>query len=226
MKRLLDLFCGAGGAGMGYARAGFEVVGVDIRPQPHYPFDFRQADALEYLAQHWDEYDAIHSSPPCQGYLAIRKLVEIRHGKREYPDLVAPTRQALAATGLRYVIENVRGAPIRPDIRLNGLMFGLRVLRERWFETNWHHDLLQHPLPKKPKRWTTNAYRGMSGFRHGAQLISVCGSNFIVGDARLAMGIDWMTADEIAEAIPPAYTEWIGRRMLDAINNNENARMF
>ncbi len=211
--RILDLFCGAGGAARGYADAGFEVVGVDIRPQPHYPFEFHQADALEYLREHWREFDAVHASPPCQSYMRIRKLVESKHGERGYMDLVPETREALKTTGLPYIIENVPGSPIRPDIRLNGLMFGLKVIRERWFETNWFQGL-QPPLPTKPRKWTTNAYRGMSSFEH-AQLINVCGANFILADARKAMGIDWMSRKEIAQAIPPAYTEYVGRLLMD-----------
>ena len=215
MRKILDLYCGAGGAGMGYFRAGFSVVGVDIHEQKNYPFEFHRSDALDYLAEHWHEYDAIHASPPCQSYTRIRGLVESRLGRKiDYPDLVLETRLALEKTGLPYVIENVPGAPIRPDIKLNGLMFGLRVLRERWFETNWF-DGLQPPLPKKPRGWKTNAFRGMSGFNHGADLISVCGANFVLSDAKIAMGIDWMSKKEISQAIPPAYTEYIGKLLLE-----------
>ena len=129
--RLLDLFCGAGGAGMGYSRAGFEVVGVDIAPQKHYPFEFHQADALEYLAQHGAEFDAIHASPPCQRYSAIT------HAKRtenNYPDLIPSTREALIKCDRPYVIENVPRAPLINPLILCGTMFDLHVIRHRLFE--------------------------------------------------------------------------------------------
>ncbi|GIV86605.1 MAG: hypothetical protein KatS3mg054_0634 [Chloroflexus sp.] len=219
--RLLDLFCGAGGAAMGYYRAGFDVTGVDIADQPRYPFRFARSDALDYLDEHYHEYDVIHASPPCQSYTRIRGLVESRLGRKiDYPDLVSETRLALEKTGLPYVIENVPGAPIRPDIKLNGLMFGLRVLRERWFETNWF-DGLQPLLPKKPRGWKTNAFRGMSGFKYGADLICVCGANFVLSDAKIAMGIDWMSKKEISQAIPPAYTYYIGSILMEILEQRD-----
>ena len=140
--RLLDLFCGAGGAAMGYHRAGFEVVGVDIEPQPRYPFEFYQADALNVLTSIFTplDFDAIHASPPCQAYSwSARRWTEV-----ERADLLAPTRELLRATGLPYVIENVPGAPMQNPIRLCGVMFGLEVIRHRLFESNvamvepWH----------------------------------------------------------------------------------------
>lgn len=211
--RLLDLFCGAGGAGMGYNRAGFDVTGVDIQPQPHYPFRFVQADALEYLAAHGHEYDAIHASPPCQAYSNIRNLVEARWGTKDYPDLVEPTRELLRQTGKIYIIENVPGAPLINPIMLCGEMFGLRVFRHRLFEVSIF--LLAPPHPRHPKNSTTNAYRGQSAFEFGATHISVAGANFRLADAKSAMGIDWMTTRrEISQAIPPAYTQWIGEQVL------------
>ncbi len=211
--RLLDLFCGAGGAAMGYHQAGFEVVGVDIRPQPRYPFAFVQADALEYVAAHGHEFDMIHASPPCQAYSRLRKLVEAKTGrKRAYPDLVAPTREALRATGKIYVIENVQGAPLIEPIMLCGEMFGLRVFRHRFFEVSVF--LLAPPHPRHPQGSTTNAYRGRSSFADGATHIGVHGKSFCVADARAAMGIDWMVQRELTQAIPPAYTRWIGEQLL------------
>src|SRR5665213_3193952 len=130
--RLLDLFSGAGGAAVGYHRAGFEVVGVDIKPQPHYPFEFRQKDALWVLeGETMEGFDAIHASPPCQAYSKARKLQGLRH-----PDLIASVRELLLAISLPYVIENVPGAPLRNPVLLCGEMFGLGVRRERLFETN------------------------------------------------------------------------------------------
>jgi hypothetical protein len=133
--RLLDLFCGAGGAAMGYYRAGFDVVGVDIKKQPNYPFEFIWDDALEAVTDLACGFDAIHASPPCQHYMRsgmVRKDLA--------PDLVGQTRIALETAGLPWVIENVPGAPIRPDIVLCGSMFGLGVRRHRWFETNSARD--------------------------------------------------------------------------------------
>jgi hypothetical protein len=142
--RLLDLFSGAGGAAVGYARAGFEVVGVDIEPQPNYPFEFHQADALEFCREHGHEFDAIHASPPCQAYTPLRAV----HGK-DYPDMLAATREALEATGLPWVIENVPGAPINSGIFLCGTMFDLRVYRHRWFETPFMHGIHRRPTARR-----------------------------------------------------------------------------
>ena len=130
--RLLDLFCGAGGAAMGYHRAGFEVVGVDINPQPHYPFEFIQGDAVEVALDAWRLFDAIHASPPCQAYSWSAK----RWAEVERAELVAPTRSLLADIGRPYVIENVVGAPLIDPITLCGEMFGLEVIRHRLFESN------------------------------------------------------------------------------------------
>lgn len=207
--RLLDLFCGAGGAGVGYFRAGFDVVGVDKNPQRSYPFEFHQADAIEYLQSHWREFDVIHASPPCQSYTNIRNLVESRLGKQDYPDLVEPTRNALRATGKPYIIENVPGAPLENPIVLCGVMFDLKVFRHRLFETSF--PVLAPVHKHHPRNSTTNAYRGQSAFEFGATHINVCGANFRFDDAKKAMGIDWMRIrKEISQAIPPAYTEFLG----------------
>ena len=135
--RLLDLFCGAGGAAMGYHRAGFEVVGVDNRPQPNYPFEFWQRDALLVLrtCDPFD-FDAIHASPPCQAFTAYQRTCNVG----DYPDLIAPVRELLKATGLPYVIENVHGAPLLESVVLCGSQFDLDVQRHRLFETNWPLD--------------------------------------------------------------------------------------
>jgi DNA (cytosine-5)-methyltransferase 1 len=209
--RLLDLFCGAGGAGMGYARAGFDVTGVDIKPMPRYPFAFIQGDALEYLTAHGHEYEAIHASPPCQRYTAL----QVVRG-REHPDLVAPTRKALEATGKPWVIENVVGAPMNTTIVLCGAMFGLKVYRHRLFESNQmlfqpHHELHRDSTPR--------AGRGISpkGF------ISVAGNTGNADYARLAMGIDWMNRDQLSQAIPPAYTEYIGKQLMAALGQERAA---
>ena len=153
--RILDLFCGAGGAGMGYHRAGFDVVGVDISPQPNYPFEFYRGDALEYLASYGDRFDAIHASPPCQSSSALTKGT---NKGRHYPDLIPATREALTRFDVPTVIENVQGSDLRRDVTLCGEMFGLGVIRHRYFEIS-RFDV---PQPKHVK------HRGrVAGYRHG-----------------------------------------------------------
>jgi DNA (cytosine-5)-methyltransferase 1 len=209
--RLLDLFCGEGGAGMGYIRAGFDVTGVDIKPQPRYPFAFVQAGALEYMRQHGHEFDVIHASPPCQVYSVTRPL-----SRGDHPDLVAATREALLAVGKPFVIENVPGAPLINPLVLCGTMFGLQVIRHRLFEV-WPEPVWFSP--------TTCRHEGRStgGSKNGApvrrlgkeyQYLSVAGHDFIKADAERAMGIDWMTRNGLSQAIPPAYTEWLGRQLM------------
>lgn len=204
--KLLDLYCAAGGAGEGYRRAGFDVTGVDILPQRHNPHRFIQADALEYVRDHGHEYDAIHASPPCQAYSMAAQTQ--RNRGRKYPDLLALTRTALQRTGKPWVIENVKGAPMRADFKLCGCQFGLALRRERWFETSWNGIALiptcQHPFPV------------VSVVGHGTPtwVRQKLGYNPTIKDYREAMGIDWMNRDELSQAIPPAYTEFIGRIIL------------
>jgi len=205
--RLLDLFCGAGGAAMGYHRAGFEVVGVDINPQPRYPFEFHQGDALEYARKHGHEFDAIHASPVCKGF----SFATCFHpgAKANHPDLIAPTREILDTLGVPYVIENVVGAPIRKDILLCGEMFGLRVHRHRYFEAGFW-------LPFSPK----HVAHKLKGAKHNCHIETgytriIAGNFSNLDDARESMGIDWMNRKELAQAIPPAYTEYIGRQLME-----------
>ena len=206
--RLLDLFCGAGGAAMGYHRAGFDVTGVDIRPQPRYPFEFVQADALDYLATaNLSSFDAIHASPPCQRYVRSGMFDHSNH-----PDLLPPTREALAETGLPGLIENVPGAPMRADLKLCGCMFGLKVKRERWFETSWG------AFDMRPPCYHPEPVVGVYGHPRGRR--SKQGKPWGWGnysDWVTAMGIDWMRGEELAQAIPPAYTEYIGGLLLEGI---------
>jgi DNA (cytosine-5)-methyltransferase 1 len=203
--RLLDLFCGAGGAAVGYHRAGFDVVGVDLSPQPRYPYEFVQADALTYPL---DGFDAIHASPPCQAYSA---MTACRPGLADqYPDLVNLTRARLAVSGLPWVIENVPGAPLASGsdlfgahgVKLCGHMFGLALYRHRLFETSF-------PLIQPEHRpHVTPASR--AGHWTEGTIISVSGNVSPIEVAREAMGIDWMTRSELSEAIPPSYTAYIG----------------
>ncbi len=206
--RLLDLFCGAGGAAMGYHRAGFEVVGVDIKPQPNYPFTFWQVDALSVSLT---DFDAIHASPPCQHFTKYRNAVKDIEDR--YEDLLAPTRELLEGTGLPWVIENVEGAPLRNPVMLCGSMFDLDVRRHRLFEANW--PLPEPDWPCRHKIWSPR-YKPSTGRRPGSRLSIEIGSwDEPLDVQKRAMGVDWtITVRELSEAIPPAYTEWIGAQLL------------
>jgi DNA (cytosine-5)-methyltransferase 1 len=211
--RLLDLFCGAGGAAMGYHRAGFDVVGVDNRPQPRYPFTFHQFEALwlleQLIAGAWEgigAYDAIHASPPCQAY--TQAALSQRNAGKVYPDLLGQTRELLNETGLPWVIENVPGAPMRCDIRICGCQVGLKLRRVRWFETSWHAFELASPCHHNGPV--------VSAVGHGTPswVRDQLGFNPSIHDYRAAMGIDWMNRNELSEAVPPAYTELVGHQLL------------
>jgi DNA (cytosine-5)-methyltransferase 1 len=217
--RILDLFCCAGGVAMGYSRAGFDVVGVDIDPQPRFPFEFIQADALTLDMNFIRSFDAIHASPPCQSYSDLAK----RNGNaHEWPRLVEPVREMLIGSGLPWVIENVEGAPLINPIVLCGTMFkGLRVLRHRLFESNF--TLVAPPHGKHPICHTFDKRKGQYGKTNEmTDFVSVNGGgNCTVMAARDAMGIDWMTKNELNEAIPPAYTECIGKQLMKHINSTK-----
>ena len=238
--RLLDLFCGAGGAAKGYQRAGFYVVGVDIKPQPRYCGDeFHQADALTFPLE---GFDAIHASPPCQAYSPLANM----WSEREYPQLIEAIRDRLAETEITFVIENVPGAPLLAPITLCGTMFGLGygdadLRRHRCFEVHPGLFALQPPCShggrrtigvyggggsdprpdhRDPRPRTVAVY-GHTGGYSKRQAAKVAGSpqQFPVAARREAMGIDWMTNDELCEAIPPAYTEWIGEHLMAVLRN-------
>lgn len=216
---LLDLFCCAGGAAVGYDLAGFDVIGVDIDPQPNYLFRFIQGDAIDVLEEvarngyiGWSGrrrvVEAIHASPPCQGYSDLKH----RTGK-EYPMLVEPVRELLLEAGLPYVIENVEGAPLDNPLVLCGTMFpALRVLRHRLFESNVD---LKAPRPCQkphPLVFTHDKRKAHYGrLNQDTSYVQVTGGgNCSIANAKAAMGIDWMTKNELNEAIPPAYTHWVG----------------
>ena len=212
--RLLDLFCGAGGAAMGYSRAGFdEIVGVDIKPQKNYPFMFVLGDALEYLREHGGEFDFIHASPPCQAW-SVASTVYRRNGK-VYPQLIADNRKLLVETGKPYVIENVIGAPLLNPIKLCGLMFGLKVFRHRLFEMPFF--IFEPPHPTHKNKQIGKGYFSVAGGAGRWKSWGTVHRNVSKGTAaewRLAMGIDWMTRKELSQAIPPAYTECVGKQFL------------
>ncbi len=217
--RLLDLFCGAGGAGSGYTAAGFEVTGVDIAPQPRYPFAFAQANALEYLSAHGSDFDVIHASPPCQAYSTVSG--RSRHGTRgKYPDLVGPTRDLLTASGKVWVLENVPGSPMRNAIMLCGSSFGLDVRRHRHFECSIL--ILSPPCEHgKQRPRFSNPDSRLKGL---SRVVGVYGHHNYAGEIELrqrAMGIDWMNIKELTQAIPPAYTRFIGSRLLAHLEQSE-----
>ena len=205
--RLLDLFCCAGGAGEGYRRAGFDVTGVDIADQPKNPHRFIIGDAQEYLMDHGHEYDAIHASPPCQAYTKAAK--QWRQEGRYYPDMIHETRRILIAIGKPWVIENVPGAPLWSPIMLNGSVFGIRVHRPRLFESSF---LIMQPdvPPMKPVKMGRPIRDG--------DIVQPVGHFSGVAYARREMDLPWMGQKELAQAIPPAYTEWIGRKLMDVVN--------
>lgn len=215
--KLLDLFAGAGGAAMGYSRAGFtEIVGVDLAPQSRYPFTFVQADAMTFPL---DGFDVIHASPPCQHY--SWSAAKHRNKGKTYPDLLQATRERLR--GRRFVIENVSGAAKHMPLSfvLCGSMFNLGVQRHRLFESSELIWLPFHPECTlrdadavsvtghgPPGRW----YRRCTVAGHGGD-----GPEFSLASWKAAMGIDWMTRDELTQAIPPAYTEYIGKQLIEAL---------
>lgn len=228
--RLLDLFCGAGGAAMGYHRAGFDVVGVDIEPQPHYPFEFHQGDAIVLLDQlaytlhskpspegRWvgtdafpwahGRIEAIHASPPCQRFAAAgcdRTLGE------EWPDLLTPTRARLVDAGLPYVIENIPTAPMPTATLLCGATFGLPIVRHRLFEI--HPSIGLVPSLCRQSRWGRAVGHGPGFFPYGKGSWEAAWRKHV-----LPVVWPWMTLTEAGQAIPPAYTEFIGAQMLAAL---------
>jgi DNA (cytosine-5)-methyltransferase 1 len=212
---LLDTFCKAGGTSMGYYKAGFEVIGVDIEPQKRYPFEFHQGDALEFIRKYGSDFDVIAGSPPCQDYTPLKALT----GKT-YPRLIKATREAIKEIGKPYIIENVAGAKFQLDnpIMLCGTMFELRVIRHRYFECNpaiwWPPNQCQHV----GKASGNKNYKGKSRSLDDYEYLTITGHDFRVKDARIAMDIDWMIGDELREAIPPAYTEWLGNEMRRLLN--------
>lgn len=214
IPRLLDLCCGAGGASVGYAAAGFRVYGIDIAPQPRYPYHFRQRDAFELLREVIDcwgaGYAAIHASFPCQAKTAYRRK---GHGVGEgYPNMIAEGRALLERTGLPYVIENVEGfrADMSNPVRYCGSSFGLDIRRHRLFESNV-------PLVAPPcdHTWQTPRFPGATNRKPLSRSTVEVGVWRIPLDVQQrAMGIGWMTLEELSEAIPPAYTEHIGKQLI------------
>lgn len=214
MKRLLDAFCCAGGATKGYQLAGFHVTGVDINPQPRYCGDeFHQGDAVEFIREHGHEFDFIHASPPCQAHSNAQKIQ-----KNEHPELIEPTREALEASGRPWVIENVVGAPLRSPVLLCGAMFGLRTYRHRLFEFSGH---FQVPVPDHPEHVAKTTKMGRP-VKDG-EFMHIVGNFTGVDLAREIMDMPWANRRELAEAIPPAYTKYIGKYAMWFLNGLDKA---
>lgn len=199
---------------MGYHRAGFEVVGVDLSPQPNYPFEFVQADALKLDRDFLASFDAVHASPPCQSYSDLAK----RNGNAHmWPRLIEPVRKMLTSLGVPWIIENVEGAPLRDPVVLCGTMFpGLRVIRHRLFEGNFPLEVPDHRWPH-PLVFTHDKRKAHYGqLDQDVSFVQVTGGgNCSIANAKDAMGIDWMKKNELNEAIPPAYTEYLGKQLME-----------
>ena len=224
---MLDLFCCAGGAAKGYADAGFTVIGVDINDQPNYPYEFFQADAIEFASEHGALFDAIHASPPCQTYSKTRTLHD-----NEHPDLVAPTREVLTSIGKPWVIENVVGAPLRDPIRLTGQHFNmtapdvdgveLKLVRARLFESNIE---LSAPDTITPNRHliTASVYGAGGGWtpKHRDNPDRRGGYIPHINVIKQLLGIDWMTKHELSQSIPPVFTEHVGRQLIEHLERKD-----
>jgi DNA (cytosine-5)-methyltransferase 1 len=223
LVRCLDLFCCGGGAGTGYSMAGMEVTGVDIDPQPQYPFAFVQSDAVEFLCKFGHEFDFIHASPPCQGYsshVSSRSSKWVPHDGKDEPRLIAKVRDALREVGKPYVIENVMGArsEMNATLMLCGTMFGLPIARHRLFETSFmvtqpEHDNCRGVAKKYAARrgWE---YRDMSCTGKGRRKGTAIRWAEVLGVSHA------MTQHQLAECIPPAYTRWIGEQFLSMHNDD------
>lgn len=210
--KVLDLFCCAGGAGLGYKNAGFDVIGIDNKPQPNYPLPFIQTDALTLDPKFIGLFDAIHASPPCQSYSDLAKR---NRNADAWPRLIEPIREILIRSGLPYIIENVEGAPLLNPVVLCGTMFkGLRVIRHRLFEANFPIVVPQHG--RHPKVHTFDKRKSHYGKTNDMRdFVQVTGGgNCTIAAAKDAMGIHWMTKNEMNEAIPPTYTQFIGKQLL------------
>jgi len=206
--KVLDLFCGAGGASMGYKLAGFEVVGIDIKKGKRYPFEYYQRSVLELTAEDLEPYDLIHSSPPCQLFSATRHLRNAQGKKSDKMDLIEPTRRLLIESGKPYLIENVVGAPLIDPVRLCGSSFGLKVRRHRLFESNM--PLKGSECDHKAQGRPVGIYGSMKDeIPNGGRTAKS------MDEAKEAMGIDWMIWSELVEAIPPAYTQYLGEQAKD-----------
>lgn len=210
--RLLDLYCCGGSAGYGYELSGFDVTGVDNEPQPKHRGKFIQADAIEYLKVNWMNFDAVHASPPCQEYST--SSMQFRLAGKKYVDLIAPTREALINTGLPYIIENVPNSPLINPIELCGTMFGMQTYRHRLFESN-----VGLTAPTHPEHIAKNAKMGRP-IKDG-EFIQYVGHFSGVKFVQEMTGTHWLGQYELAQSVPPQYTEYLGKQLVEFILNNK-----
>lgn len=225
--RILDLFCCEGGAAKGYADAGFEVVGVDLDPRfaKRYPYEFVNADAIEFVKYHAHEFDAIHASPPCQAYSVTKN----GHSKK-HPMLIEDTRAALIATGLPYIIENVVGAPLNEPLMLCGRMFDLSAIdadgtplvmdRHRLFESNITLEAPEHE-PHDRSKQVAGSYGGARRDKNEARFVRKGGYVPSKEIQQKLLGIDWMTQHGLYQSLPPVYTEHLGKQLIAHINESK-----
>lgn len=211
MLAALDLYCGAGGASVGLMWAGFDVAGVDNRPQPNYPFHFHLKDVLACSPEWMAQFDLIWASPPCQAFAyPSKRWINSGGMTKETVNLIPATRALLKASGRPYIIENVQGAPLIDPVRLCGEMFGLRVIRHRIFESNMKLEVPEHKKHHPRIAPNKSYYYQIAG--HGGESPS-----YKLKDWQHAMDIDWMTKEELVEAIPPAYSWWLARQIREQI---------
>ncbi|MFI1524963.1 SAM-dependent methyltransferase [Streptomyces griseus] len=199
---VLDTYCCQGGASMGYYLAGFDVVGVDLNPQPHYPFEFHQGDAVQFIRDHGRDFDLIAGSPTCRRWTNAQRI-----RGNDHPDLITPTREAMKATGRPYIIENVEGAAaaLIDPLLLCGAMFGLRTYRHRLFESSLPLGTKLHPRHLAPLAKMGRPVRD-------GEFMHIVGNFTDAARARTVMGMPWATRDGLREAIPPAYTQFLGEQ--------------
>lgn len=205
--RLLDIFCGAGGASKGYEMAGFDVTGIDVKSGKRYPFTYIKKDFKTLTVEDLQDYDVIHASPPCQTFSITKNLRIAQNKKTDKEDLLDVTRQLLIDSGKPYVLENVPGAPLRNPIQLCGSVFNLQVRRHRLFESNMplKGSGCDHKQQGRPVGIYGSLNDKIPGGGQTAKTIEI---------AREAMGINWMIWTELVEAIPPMYTEFIGKQVM------------
>ena len=206
--KLLDLYCGAGGASAGYAAAGFEVYGVDLKHGKRYPYIYVRADVLDVLrdTNYLDQFDVIHASPPCQTHSITQHLRNAQGKTTNKLDLIPETRAALIASGKPYIIENVPGSPLINPIQLCGSSFGLKVRRHRLFESNM--ALVGAVCDHKSQGRPVGVYGSLNDeIPKGGKTAAT------IDEAGNAMGISWAIWTELVEAIPPAYTKYLGGQL-------------
>ena len=206
--KLLDLFCGVGGASVGYAEAGFEVHGVDLKHGKRYPFTYLRADVLDVLMdnEYIQQFDVIHASPPCQTHSITQHLRKAQGKSTNKLDLIPETRAALIASGKPYIIENVPGSPLINPIQLCGSSFGLKVRRHRLFESNM--DLIGSVCDHKLQGRPVGVYGSLNDqIPNGGRTATT------IDEARDAMGMQWAIWTELVEAIPPVFTKYLGEQV-------------